>query len=255
MCSRTTTSPHSHLTTGVTGADLDLTTADELMLVAIEPKTGRVAARPPHSLPLALAGAMLMELIHDGHITVVDDKVVAGADTGQPWCDAILARIRRMPIPQGIGYWVIAVGSPQFRSQDRVTWRLIERGLVRLDVRSMLGVFSSIRFVVARPDVRDAIRARVAMAMATDGPVDAQTVSLIAMAAASGILHRLIAGQPRTAARRRLLAILRADQFATGEAVIAAEFVSAATFEVYSAVFAGGHGGGGGGHGGGHGGH
>jgi hypothetical protein len=150
-----------------------------------------------------------MDLIHDGHITVVDDKVVAGADTGQPWCDAILARIRRMPIPQGIGYWVISVGAPPFRAQDRVTWRLIERGLVRLDVRSMLGVFSSTRFVVARPDVRDAIRARVATAMATDGSVDAQTVSLIAMAAASGRPHRLIAGQPRMAARRRMLAILR----------------------------------------------
>lgn len=239
----------------MTGAADDLTTADELMLVAIEPKTGRIAARPAHSLPLALAGAMLMDLIHDRHIAVVDDKVVAGADTGQPWCDAILARIRRMPIPQGIGYWVIAVGAPQFRAQDRVTWRLIERGLVSLDVRPVLGVFSSMRYVVAQSDVRNAVQARVAAAMASDGSVDDQTVSLITMAAASGILPRLIAGQPRAAARRRLLAILQADQFATGEAVTAAEFVSAATFEVYSAVFAGGHGGGGGGHGGGHGGH
>lgn len=238
------------------GAGLDLTTADELMLLAIEPKTGRIAARPPHSLPLALAGAMLMQLIHDQHITVVEDKVVAGEDTGQAWCDAILARIRRMPIPQGIGYWVVAVGAQQFRAQDRVTWRLIERGLVSFDVRPVLGgVFSSMHYVVAQPGVRVAIRGRVAAAMATDEFVDAQTASLIAMAAACGILHRLIPGGQRTVARRRLLAILQADEFATGEAVTAAQFVSAATFEVYSAVCAGGHPGGGGGHGGGHGGH
>jgi Golgi phosphoprotein 3 (GPP34) len=239
----------------VTGADLDLTTADELLLLAIEPRTGRIAARPPHSLPFALAGAMLMDLIHDRQITVVDDKIVAGADTGEPWCDAILARIRRMPIPQGIGYWVIAVGAPQFRAQDRVTWRLIERGLVTLDVRRVLVVFSSMRYVVALPGVRDALRARVAAAMATNESVSAQFGSLIAMAASCGILHRLIAGQQRRAARQRLLAILQADEFATGEAVTAAQFVSAATFEVYSAVCAGGHGAGGGGHGGGHGGH
>lgn len=238
------------------GAGLDLTTADELMLLAIEPKTGRIAARPPHSLPLALAGAMLMELIHDQHIAVVDDKVVAGEDTGQPWRDAILARIRRMPIPQGVGYWVVAIGAPQFRAQDRVAWRLIERGLVSLDVRPVLGgVFSSMHYIVAQPGVRDAIRARVASAMATDESVDAQTVCLIAMAAASGILHRLIAGGQRTVARRRLLAVLQADEFATGKAVTAAQFVSAATFEVYSAVCAGGHAGGGGHGGGGHGGH
>ena len=226
------------------------------MLLAIEPKTGRIAARPPHSLPLALAGAMLMELIHDQHIAVVDDKVVAGEDTGQPWRDAILARIRRMPIPQGVGYWVVAIGAPQFRAQDRVAWRLIERGLVSLDVRPVLGgVFSSMHYIVAQPGVRDAIRARVASAMATDESVDAQTVCLIAMAAASGILHRLIAGGQRTVARRRLLAVLQADEFATGKAVTAAQFVSAATFEVYSAVCAGGHAGGGGHGGGGHGGH
>jgi len=110
-------------------------------------------------------------------------------------------------------------------------------------------------YVVAQPGVRDAIRGRVAAAMATDESVDAQTASLIAMAAACGILHRLIPGGQRTVARRRLLAILQADEFATGEAVTAAQFVSAATFEVYSAVCAGGHPGGGGGHGGGHGGH
>jgi hypothetical protein len=244
------------MTSDVTRVGFDLTTADELMLLAIEPKTGRVVARPPHSLPLALAGAMLMDLIHDRHITVVDEKVEAGADTGQRWRDAILARIRRMPIPQGIGYWVVAVGAPQFRAQDRVTWRLIERGLVTLDVRPVLaGAFSSMRYVVAQPDVRDATRARVAAAMTTDESVDTQTVSLIAMAAASGILHRLIPGGQRIVARRRLLAILQADEFATGEAVTAAQFVSAATFEVYSAVCAGGHAGGGGGHGGGHGGH
>jgi hypothetical protein len=240
----------------VIGIGLDLTTADELMLLAIEPKTGRITARPPHSLPLALAGAMLMELIHDQHIAVVDEKIVAGADTGQPWRDAILARIRRMPIPQGIGYWVTSVGAPQFRAQDRVTWRLIERGLVTLDVRPVLGgVLSSMRYVVAQPDVRDAIKERVAAAMATDESVDAQTLSLIAMTAASGMLHRFIAKGQRVVARRRLLAILQADEFATGEAVTAAQFVSAATFEVYSAVCAGGHPGGGGGHGGGHGGH
>lgn len=238
------------------GAALDLTTADELMLLAIEPKTGRVAARPPHSLPLALAGAMLTDLIHDQHITVVDDKVVAGVDTGEPWRDAIIGRIRRMPIPQGIGYWVVSVGAPQFRAQDRVTWRLIERGLVSLDVRPVLGgVFSSMHYVIAQPEVRDGIRSRVAAAMATDESVDAQTAALIAMAAACGILHRFVARGQRVVARRRLLAILQADEFATGEAVAAAQFVSAATFEVYSAVCAGGHAGGGGGHGGGHGGH
>jgi hypothetical protein len=239
----------------VIGAALDLTTADELMLLAIEPKTGRIAARPPHSLPLALGGAMLMDLMHDHDIAVVDDKVVAGADTGQPWRDAILARIRSQPIPQGIGYWVVSLGVPQFRAQDRVMWRLIERRLVSLDVRPVLGgVFSSMHYVVAQPEVRGAIRNRVAAAMATDDPVDAQTVSLIAMAAASGILHRFVAKGQRAVAQRRLLAMVQADERATSEAVTAAQFVSAATVEVYSAVCAGGHAGGGG-HGGGHGGH
>jgi Golgi phosphoprotein 3 (GPP34) len=236
------------------GAATDLTTADELLLLAIDPRTGRLSARPPFTLPLALAGAMLMDLIHDQHVMLIDGKVVAGLETGEPWRDAILARIRRMPLPQGIGYWVNALGVPRFRAQDRTTWRLIERGLVSPYIRLFLGVLASTRFTVTQPAIRNAIAARVAGALTTDNRPDPQTASLIAMAGASGLLDRLVDRRHRISARRRTRSILQGDESANDAVLAAAQYTYAAAMEVYSAVCAGG-GDGGGGHGGGHGGH
>src|SRR5580658_3625931 len=202
-----------------------LTTADELMLLAIDPGSSKLRAHPPHTLPLALAGAMLMDVIRAEIVTVTDGNLVAGDDTGEPMWDAILARIRRMPLPQGIGYWVNLFGAPQFRAQDRVTWRLIERKLITIDVRVALGVFDSTLYVIADEDARSAIAAKVARVLVTDDPPDAQTVSLLAMAVACGLLDRLSDGKHRIAARRRARSILGADEAAADVARSTSQFL------------------------------
>ncbi len=233
----------------------DLTTADELLLLAIEPDSGRISARPPFTLPYALAGAMLMDVMRDQRVTLTDAKLAAGPDTGEPWCDAILARIRRMPLPQGIGYWVNAFAYQHFRAQDRTTWRLIERGLVTIDVRLTLGLVPSTRYYLAQPAVRDAIAARIASALTTEDAPGPQIVSLIAMAAACRILEHLVDRPHRRAAMRRARTMLQGDASATDTALAAAQYTYAASMEVYASVCAGGHGAGGGHGGGGHGGH
>jgi hypothetical protein len=197
---------------------------------------------------------MLMDLMHDERVTVIDGVVVAGPDTADPLSDAILARIRRMPIPQGIGYWINALGAPQFRAQDRITWRLIERGLVSIDVRLALVVFASTRYIVTEPAVRDAIASRITRALTSDDRVEPQTVSLITMADACGILKHVIKRQYRRAAWRRARSIMQSDEFASDAALATAQYAYAASLEVYASVCAAGHGTGGG-HGGGHGGH
>jgi hypothetical protein len=209
-----------------------LTTADELMLLVIDPSNGKLSAHPPHTLPLALAGAMLMDLVREQRIAIIDGNLAAGADTGEALCDAILARIRRMPIPQGIGYWVNALGAAQFRAQDRVTWRLIERRLITIDVRVSLGVLASTRYVIADPDARRAVAAKVGRVLVTDEAPDPQVVSLLGMAVACGILDRLSDRRHRITARRRARAILGSDEAVSDAARSTSQFLYAASAEI-----------------------
>lgn len=103
----------------VTKAESQFTLAEELLLLAIDPRHGRLVEKPPGSLAYAVAGAMLTGLLHAGQVMLVDGKVMAGTDSGDPLTDMVLEAVRDLSSPQSLGYWVNALALKPFLAQAR----------------------------------------------------------------------------------------------------------------------------------------
>lgn len=153
---------------------MSLTLAEELVLLAYDDETGKLAGAS--YLPQALAGAFLAELALLGRVRLADDVVtVADATpTGDPLLDEALWRLDAVDGRKPhVCLPVLADGS-----QRTVLNRLVERGLLREEQGKVLLVFRMTVYPTedARPE--QLVRQRLDDAVVKQQPTDERTVAL-----------------------------------------------------------------------------
>lgn len=211
-----------------------LTVTEDFLLLMIDETTGR-SRLDSSSLPLGLAGGVLLDLSLAGRITVPERGapeagrvvVVPGPPLGHPVLDgglAVLAKDKpREPDT------VVTRLSKNLR--DAVAGALEARGVVRRETRRVLGIFPSTTWTPVSPMAGHAVRERLwATLVVGQDPADAPTAALVALLLATDSLHKALPGQDKRALKQR------AKQVAEGS--WAADSVRKAISAVQTAILA-----------------
>lgn len=210
--------------------------AEEILLLALDPRTGRMRTDTQRGLPVALAGALIGELRLEGALEVQGRRFIAtGArpphpllaaaqqalaePQGQTFSDQLRRLEWRMgtlcPLPAGVpGRPAEPAGRSlpdRLRRHDgrRGLWPLLVEGLIAQGVlgrrRARLLLVTVTRHPVLRPTVREEVLHRVQAAAATDGVLEPRTAVLLALAGPAGLV-KVVAPQrsDRDRARRRI---------------------------------------------------
>lgn len=209
---------------------METSLAEELILVAFDPERGKPVARPPLALPFALAGAVVMDLVLGRHASLVEGRLQAGDDAGDPVLDYALGRVRAEQKPRDVKHWVKKLAGRSVDLQGRLLGGLVEARILEPRDARVLGVKLRRHTLIDRAG-RERVIARVHEALLTDGPADSATASLVALVASAGLVDGLVTKDERTAARRRVKTIAGDDP--------AAQAVKSAVQEVEAAVMAG----------------
>jgi hypothetical protein len=213
-------------------AESELTTAEELLLLALDPESGRISSHPVELLKGALAGAVLMDLFRKGCITLVDERIVPGADTGERWCDDVLARVRELPAPRGIAFWVDAFGYETSNAESWTISSLLASGMLK--ERRALDFIPDKHYTLLQPAVRTAIVAKV-LDVLTDPPMARQVIALVVCASACGVLDAVVPHAARQAMSQRVSAILQSGSGTSSNEK--SEESDAITTAVYSSIY------------------
>ncbi|ACZ21382.1 hypothetical protein Sked_14460 [Sanguibacter keddieii DSM 10542] len=210
-----------------------LTVTEDFLLLMLDETTGRPRL-DSSSLPLGLAGGVLLDLSLAGRITVPERGapdagrvvVVPGPPLGHPVLDGGLA--------------ILAKDTP--RKPDTVVTRLSKdlreavagaleaRGLVRRETRRVLGIFPSTTWTPVSPMAGHAVRERLWATLVVGQDPDAPTAALVALLLATDSLHKALPGQDKRALKQR------AKQVAEGS--WAADSVRKAISAVQTAILA-----------------
>lgn len=133
--------------------------SEQLLLIAIDRRSGRLRDRPPGSLGYAIAGAMLTDLLASGVAALVDGTVVAGDASDSPLAETFLREVRVWPVTR---FAVRAVGERE-RTLTMITSALTSKSAVDADCAALITLVvwcGLLSHVVAR-SVRRAGRRRV----------------------------------------------------------------------------------------------
>ncbi|MEU9955056.1 GPP34 family phosphoprotein [Streptomyces sp. NPDC050982] len=166
---------------------------EDLMLLLMDDKSGAIAGAG--TLYYTLGGAVLVELVLDGHVTVEEnDKGLNGlkvhAVSGEPLSDPVLrtAQEKIADRVRGAQTLLIEIGTGL---RETVLDRLVERGMLRRETKKTLGVFRSTSTTAADTGHKKALMEKVRAVLVYGEEPDARTAAVIGLLSASGTLPSL----------------------------------------------------------------
>ncbi|WP_116948530.1 GOLPH3/VPS74 family protein [Jiangella endophytica] len=179
---------------------MDLLIVDDFMLLLLDDESGSPAGAG--TLHYSLGGALLVDLALAGRITIESKgvTVVDGPPLDDPLLDDALAKVAEKRRGTHALLFVLGQGL-----SDRVTERLVERGLIRRETRKFLGLFRTTTWPA--DDVRHEaeLRERLRRVLVGGEQPDARTAAIIALLNAINVLHIVVSGPDlpwRTVANR-----------------------------------------------------
>jgi hypothetical protein len=187
---------------------------DDLMLLLLNPETGRQLTDGT-SLPRALAGAVVLELVLDESIkisgpdgNVKPGRVVARAIThADPIANEALALIRNSkPMkPQPLVEVLVKALQP------RVLERLQKDGQIKPRERRVLGVFPTTDWFVTPGSRREAVRLELLDALNRPDVPEQRPAALLSLLSAIGAVPKVFPEAEKKAVRKRAKEIAKGD--------------------------------------------
>lgn len=178
---------------------------EELLLIAYSDQGTLVTSVA--AVDCGLAGAVLMELMLAGRLTLTKRAVTVVSDepTGDPLLDEALTRIRTSR-PAAPRKWVQVLRGGL---QDRVLERLVARGVLRREKRRVLLIFPQTRYpsvTGAEPALETDARQRLRAMVTGEGPADPRTAALGALVQAVKLDRRVFPDLSHRERKHRLTA-------------------------------------------------
>ncbi len=176
--------------------------AEDLLLLAFDPETGRQHSSLSVQLPAAIGGALLLELALRERLRIeVDVPRASSRATGDPLLDEVAQQLRDGPRRRKLKAWVRKVGTTARR--DQVRDRLVAKRLLATEEQRILGLFTRTRVTLVDPGETERLAASVRAVLGGDRPEDDRTMVLAAVVGGTAIVDKLVPRAERRQARER----------------------------------------------------
>ena len=168
-----------------------LTFPEEIVLLALDDKTGKFVDLPPLSMDQALAGAALLELAFQNridtdltHLSLVNPK-----PTGEEMLDPLLEKIVTAKDKKDAKYWVGVFSADGETIREKVLRRLVQRGVLKQEEKKILWVIPGRRYPMVNDQEEREVRKRI-RSVVVDGEVPGpRDVVLVSLASACQLLR------------------------------------------------------------------
>lgn len=210
--------------------------AEEIMLLLLDDGDGTFVELPKHSLELALAGAVLMDLALEGRIDT-DPQRLFVVNT-EPVDDDLLAptlnRIAHSLVTYDARHWIRELASQADEIRERSLARLIERGILREEQGRFMWVFRTRRYPVIDDQQVQEVRLRIMAMLRSDEIPDARDTLITALADVCGIFGSLLSAEELKALTPRIRQVGKLDLIAREVAAAVREIESSLAYAMLS---------------------
>ena len=184
---------------------------EEILLLVLDERRGELApGMPDHSLALALAGAVLMDLALEDRIDTDSERLILMDATplGEDFLDSTLADIADAEQEHDTGYWLKRTAGQGDRIREAALVRLTERGILSSEEDGLLSLVPSVsrsrRYPIADGQWVEETRLRIMRLLFSDDIPDPRDIGIIALADACGVFRTILAPEERAEVRDRI---------------------------------------------------
>ncbi len=183
-----------------------LSMLEEVVLLAVDEKTGRLRSTRPTGTGYALAGAVFFDLALARRIDTDTERVqvVSTEPTGDPVQDKVLKALSAHPELPTVSDWIKALSQYHEEFENHALDSLIKRGVLRHEVTKLLWIIETERLAVADQAPQLDVKARLAQTILTDSIPEARDIMLVSIAEASGLLEYVLSRNQLESRRQRI---------------------------------------------------
>ncbi|MFZ4483170.1 MAG: GOLPH3/VPS74 family protein [Chthoniobacterales bacterium] len=206
-----------------------LTFTEEIVLLALDDKTGAQLYLPVTALGYGLAGAVLADLAWAGKIDTDQERltVLDPSPTGDSLLDPWLVLIAAEKSAHSVAHWLSVLADRQREIEQPALDRLISRGILRRADKKILWVIGLRRYPTVDGHERTEVRTRLGQLILGEDLPDPRDAMLVSLLRGCRLTDKIFEG-PEFASRDQRLATLakmdlvgREVASATTDAIIA----------------------------------
>jgi hypothetical protein len=172
---------------------MELTLAEELLLLGLDDQTGEVILSVSTALPFGLAGALLLDLFNSNRIEIRDDKVfvIDSTPTGNNLLDEALNLLSKSDKPEKVSYWIKHLNSSIDDMFEKIINELVSKGILKRQEKKILWIIPVERFPTNDPIPEVLSRIGIRRIVLENEEPDNRTVALLSLIKASNLIDEL----------------------------------------------------------------
>jgi hypothetical protein len=179
---------------------------EEVVLLAVDEKTGGLRSTREFATAYALVGAVFFDLalarrIDTGTETI---HIVDAAPTGDATLDRVLADMARRPDLTTVKQWIEEFFHHKDDLEGEALRSLIAQGILRHEKSKLLWIIDVERFPLVNNKPQQYVKLRLAQTILTDAIPETRDIMLVSIAEPCGLLHYVLSENELAARRARI---------------------------------------------------
>jgi Golgi phosphoprotein 3 len=190
-----------------------LTMLEEVVLLAVDERTGRVRSTREFGASYALVGAVFFDLTLARKIDTDTEniQIVDTTPTGHPTLDRVLAQMAARPDLKTVSEWIEELFIQREDLEGEALRSLTERGILRHEQSKLLWVIDVERFPMVDNKPQQHVKLRLANAILGDDIPDTRDIMLVAIADLCGLLGYVLSDIELENRRERIRSLSRLE--------------------------------------------
>lgn len=215
-----------------------LTFTEEIVLLALDDKTGAPLPLPATALSYGLAGAVLADLAVAGKIDTDEKRLIVldANPTGDLLLDPWLAVLAGEKESHPVVHWLSVLADRQHEIEEPALERLIDRGILKRQDKKILWVIGLRRYPTVDGHERTEVRTRLGELILGDDIPDPRDAILLSLLSGCRLTDRIFTGPEFNARAKRLETLAKMDLVGREVAAATTEAIDALTGAMNAAV-------------------
>ncbi|WP_338662224.1 GPP34 family phosphoprotein [Pararoseomonas sp. SCSIO 73927] len=201
---------------------MPLTMPEELILLMLDDRSGRLHETAGPASGYAVAGAILAELALRNRIDTDPQRLFVAdpAPTGDSILDPVLSRIAadtgpgagEGDVPHDSRYWIETLGREAETYREAIFARLVAHGILREEQGRFLWIFPERRYPVISDKEEREVKARLTGVIFNDDIPEPRDALLIGLCRAAGLLPLILSGEALEGAEPRIRQVANMEE-------------------------------------------
>ena len=196
---------------------------EEVVLLAVDEKTGRLRSTREFGTAYALVGAVFFDLALARKIDTDTESIhiVDASPTGNPILDRMLARMASRPNLTTVRDWIEEMFLRRDDLEGEALQALISAGILRHEQSKLLWIIDVERFPMLNSRPQQHVKVRLAQTILTDAIPETRDIMLVSIAEQCGLLGYVLSDSEllNRTQRIRMLCNLETISRQVGEAI------------------------------------